>query len=306
MSKIYDGIMGLVVADALGVPVEFKKRDTYEVTDMIGYGTYNQPPGTWSDDSSMTLATVESIGRLGKIDPVDIMDNFSMWIEQAAFTPHDEVFDVGGATRRAISRYNSGTPISACGGKSKMDNGNGALMRILPVALAADKDSVDKMVVVKSVAGLTHNHPISHIACFIYSFMVQNLMNGIDKREALSNAIQVVGELYGCSEAWQEYRFLSEIGKYDVDEIRSSGYVVDTLEAAIWCLLNSCNYKDCVLLAVNLGEDTDTVAAVAGGLAGILYGCGGENGIPDEWISQIARKDWIKELCDTFENKLSK
>lgn len=306
MSKIYDGIMGLVVADALGVPVEFKKRDTYEVTDMIGYGTYNQPPGTWSDDSSMTLATVESIGRLGKIDPVDIMDNFSMWIEQAAFTPHDEVFDVGGATRRAISRYNSGTPISACGGKSKMDNGNGALMRILPVALAADKDSVDKMVVVKSVAGLTHNHPISHIACFIYSFMVQNLMNGIDKREALSNAIQVVGELYGCSEAWQEYRFLSEIGKYDVDEIRSSGYVVDTLEAAIWCLLNSCNYKDCVLLAVNLGEDTDTVAAVAGGLAGILYSCGGENGIPNEWISQIARKDWIKELCDTFENKLSK
>ena len=306
-NKFYNGIIGLVVADAVGVPVEFRDRDTYEVTEMRGYGTYNQPPGTWSDDSSMTLATVESIGRLEKIDPVDIMNNFVMWLEHAAFTPHDEVFDVGGATRRAISRYNNGTPIFHCGGKSRMDNGNGALMRILPVAMAAKAEKPDKKILtVKCIAGLTHDHPISHIACFIYSFMVENLMNGVDKREALSNAIQVVGKLYNCSEAWQEYRFLPEIGKYDRDEIKSSGYVVDTLEAAIWCLMNSSSYKDCILLAVNLGGDTDTVAAVAGGLAGILYGCGGESGVPDEWIAQVARKDWIKGLCDEFENKLSK
>ena len=99
MSEIYDAIMGLVVGDALGVPVEFKQRDTYEVTDMIGYGTYNQPPGTWSDDSSMTLATLESIGRLGKINPADIMHNFYRWFEHADFTPWDEVFDVGAGTQ---------------------------------------------------------------------------------------------------------------------------------------------------------------------------------------------------------------
>ena len=306
MSKIYNAIMGLVVADAVGVPVEFRDRDTYELNDMVGFGTYNQPPGTWSDDSSMILATVESIGRLGKIDPIDITDNFVMWLEHAAFTPHDKVFDVGGSTRRAITRYSNGTSIFYCGGKSRMDNGNGALMRILPVALAAAEKPDKKILTVKCIAGLTHDHPISHIACCIYSFMVENLMNGVDKRKALSNAIQVVGGLYNNTEAWQEYRFLSEIGKYDRDEIKSSGYVVDTLEAAIWCLMNSCSYKDCILLAVNLGSDTDTVAAVAGGLAGILYGCGGESGIPDEWISQIARKDWIKGLCDEFENKLSK
>lgn len=99
-----------------------------------------------------------------------------------------------------------------------------------------------------------------------------------------------------------EFRFVAEIDKFDRDEIKSSGYVVDTLEAAVWCFLNSCSYRECVLLAVNLGSDTDTVAAVAGGLAGIYYGCGGKNGIPDEWIAQIPRKDWIKGLCDKFEN----
>lgn len=298
MKKLYDGIIGLVVGDALGVPVEFKGRDTYNVTDMIGYGTYNQPPGTWSDDSSMTLATLESIVRMGAIDAADIMNNFYEWLQNGKFTPHNEVFDVGGATRRAVVRYANGTDPAKCGGKTRMDNGNGALMRILPVAILAETDSHDKMVTVKSIAGLTHNHPISHIACFIYAFVVENLMNGADKRSALSNAIQVVGGLYGETEVWQEFRYVAEIDKFDRDEIKSSGYVVDTLEAALWCFLNTTNYRDCVLLAVNLGEDTDTVAAVAGGLAGIYYDCGGENGVPDEWISQIARKDWIKGLCD--------
>lgn len=126
--------MGLVVGDALGVPVEFKERDTFKVTDMIGYGTYNQPPGTWSDDSSMTLATVESIGRLGRIDPTDIMENFAKWAVKADFTPYNDVFDMGGATCRAIQRYMKGTDVSECGGCTHMDNGNGALMRILPLA----------------------------------------------------------------------------------------------------------------------------------------------------------------------------
>ena len=132
--KIYDGIMGLVVADAVGVPFEFKKRDTFKADKMTGYGTYNQPPGTWSDDSSLTLATVASMGRTGKIDPADIMDNFFMWLDDGAYTPYGKVFDVGGSTRKAISRYANGIEPLNCGGKTRMDNGNGALMRILPLA----------------------------------------------------------------------------------------------------------------------------------------------------------------------------
>lgn len=280
--------MGLVVGDALGVPVEFKQRDTYEVTDMIGYGTYNQPPGTWSDDSSMTLATLESIGRLGKIDPADIMGNFFRWFEHADFTPWGEVFDIGAGTQRAISRYAKGIPVSGCGGDSIRDNGNGSLMRILPLAFVphTERDVFD-------ISALTHAHPISQIACLLYISMADHLLAGDSKEKAVAKGIQVI--------APEEYARLPNIHQCRRNEIKSTGYVVDTLEAVLWCLLNTDNYRDCVLTAVNLGDDTDTVAAIAGGLAGVLYGVGGEKGIPEEWIAQIARRDWIGQLCERVE-----
>ncbi|MCD8089935.1 MAG: ADP-ribosylglycohydrolase family protein [Clostridiales bacterium] len=284
MSKIYDGIMGLVVGDALGVPVEFKQRDTFKVTDMVGYGTYNQPPGTWSDDSSMTLATVESIGRLGRIDVDDIMKNFSNWYYQGDFTPYGEVFDVGNATAKAIQRYNRGVKPLECGGKSIFDNGNGALMRILPLAFVSGITQEE----IINVAHLTHAHEISTDACLLYTTIAQAVINwdGNPKRTLKLS---------------ENFSRVDHIMDFSRDEIKSTGYVVDTLEAALWCLYNTDNYKDCVLTAVNLGDDTDTVAAVVGGLAGIFYGCGGEKGIPEEWISQIARKEWIKELCEKLQ-----
>lgn len=294
MNKIYDGVMGLVVGDALGVPVEFKKRDTYKVTDMIGFGTYNQPPGTWSDDSSMTLATLESMSKLEKIDPADIMQNFFYWLNDAKFTPYGEVFDVGGATRRAIVRYANGTDPLKCGGKTRMDNGNGALMRILPVAMLEPET-------VGQVAKLTHAHFISDFACSIYAEIVSNLMNGTEKEEAVFSVIQKFKDKIESVSMLTDFGRLLDIEWLERTFVRSSGYVVDTLEAALWCFLTTNNYRNCVLTAVNLGEDTDTIAAIAGGLAGIHYGCSGESGVPDEWIAQIPRKDWIKELCDTFE-----
>lgn len=299
MSKFYNGIMGLVVGDALGVPVEFRKRDTYEVTDMIGFGTYNQKPGTWSDDSSLTLATVESMGRMGKVDPMDIMKNFLDWLEDGWFTPYGDVFDVGGATRRAITRFSKGTKPLDCGGKTRMDNGNGALMRILPVAMLPDNG--DKQAKIQNVAHLTHAHFISDFACMIYTAIVENLMKGSP------NDVAVLAGIQRYKEQLDNVSMLSEFGKLEQIEwlertfVKSSGYVVDTLEAALWCFLNTETYRDCVLAAVNLGEDTDTVAAVAGGLAGIYYGTGGEAGIPENWIEQIARKDWIKEICDAVQ-----
>lgn len=292
MNKIYDGIMGLVVGDALGVPVEFKKRDTFHVTDMIGYGTYNQPPGTWSDDSSMTLATLESIGQFKRIDPLGIMNNFYAWLYYAEFTPYGKVFDVGGGTRRAIARYASGKPLNDCGGRTRMDNGNGSLMRILPLAFipCSMKD-------INTISGLTHNHDIAKRACRLYLIVAEQILK----------SGKVPRWMYTDTDIWTgDFSRVREIWKLNREEIRSSGYVVDTLEAALWCLYHSNTYRDCVLMAVNLGEDTDTVAAVAGGLAGLVYGVGGESGIPEEWISQIARKDWIKGLCDAVESSLSK
>lgn len=300
MNKFYNGIIGLVVGDALGVPVEFKRRDTFTVTDMRGYGTYNQPPGTWSDDSSLTLATLDSMVKLGKVDPADIMQNFFYWLDDGMFTPYGKVFDVGGGTRRAITRFANGKDAEKCGGKTRMNNGNGALMRILPVAMLPD--STEKEIL--SVAHLTHAHFISDFACLIYAEIVKNLMNGMDKEAAVFIGIEKFKDKIENVSMLIEFNRLPNIQTLQREEIRSSGYVVDTLEAAIWCFLTTNTYRDCVLAAVNLGEDTDTVAAVAGGLAGIYYGCGGESGVPDEWITQIPRRDWIKALCSeiVFEN----
>lgn len=290
MNKFYNGIMGLVVGDALGVPVEFRKRDTYEVTDMIGFGTYNQKPGTWSDDSSLTLATIESIGRMGKIDPVDIMKNFLDWLEEGWFTPYGEVFDVGSTTRAAIQRFKNGIEPVNCGGKTIYDNGNGSLMRILPFAFVPHTWAD-----VLHASALTHGHILSILGCEIYVAYAEMIIAEKDKHEALTDAMKEIPFAY-------DFRELDKIGSRKRNEIKSSGYVVDTLEAALWCFLNTETYKDCVLTAVNLGEDTDTVAAVAGGLAGIYYGKGGEVGIPEIWIDKIARKDWIKEICDKIES----
>lgn len=295
MNKIYNGIIGLVVGDALGVPVEFKKRDTYKVEDMTGYGTYNQPPGTWSDDSSMTLATLESIARMGMIDSADIMNNFYEWLKNAEFTPWGKVFDVGGATMREITRYANGLKPSKCGGKTRMDNGNGALMRILPVAMLSN--GTFDQVKILNIAHLTHAHFISDFACLVYAAIVKNLMNGMPKEEAVASGIQELQHNIEEFSMLNEYSRLPNIQQLQREEIRSSGYVVDTLEAALWCFLNTNSYRECILTAVNLGEDTDTVAAVAGGLAGIHYGCGGESGVPDEWIAQIPRREWIEDLC---------
>lgn len=290
MGKIYDGIIGLVVGDALGVPVEFRRRDTYKVSDMIGYGTYNQPPGTWSDDSSLTLATLESIARLGRVEPEDIMQNFAKWYFEAEFTPYGEVFDVGNTTREAILNYQMGMPIDSCGGTDFRDNGNGALMRILPVALVSHS-SAD----VRQVAGLTHNHPISNSACGIYVEIAEMLLTGASKVKVM----QTIKDNASC--LLPEFKRFAELDNLSREQIKSTGYVVDTLEAALWCWLHTDNYRDCVLAAVNLGDDTDTVAAVAGGLAGIYYGCGGERGVPAEWIAQIARHQWIEELLEAVE-----
>ena len=294
--KVYDGIIGLVVGDALGVPFEFKKRDTFKAEKMTGYGTYNQPPGTWSDDSSLTLATVASIGGTGKIDLADIMDNFIMWLNDGAYTPYGSVFDVGRSTRKAIFRYASGVEPLKCGGQTYMDNGNGALMRILPLAFIPHTTQD-----ILNVSKLTHAHEISQTACSLYIYIAGKLIEGTSIKEAICSLayLQPVMQM-------EEFKRIAYIGELNRDEIRSSGYVVDTLEAALWCLWVTNTYKDCVLTAVNLGVDTDTVAAVAGGLAGIVYGCGGKNGIPTRWINQIARKEWIQSLCDNFESKFSR
>lgn len=291
MSKVYDGLIGLAVGDALGVPFEFKERDTFFADGMWGNGTHNQPIGTWSDDTSMTIATMEAIITKKRIDLETIMNNFVEWYYNAKFTAYDNRFDCGNTTAQAILNYNSRHKnVDNCGIDSEYANGNGSLMRILPLAYIDCGDYyIDK------VSALTHAHYIARNGCAVYVYIARALLNGIDKREA----VQTVYKLGNV-----DYRRLGKIESYERDFIKSSGYVIDTLEAAVWCLLTTDNYKDCILKAVNLGEDTDTVAAVVGGLAGILYGVGGEKGVPEEWIAQLAKKDYFEDLAKRFEEVL--
>lgn len=289
--KVYSAIMGLVVGDALGVPYEFRQRDTFKAEGMTGYGTHNQPAGTWSDDSSMTLATLGSLVHCGEIKPGDIMERFAHWLEYRAYTARGEVFDIGGTTHSAILRYLAGVPLHKCGSTDEHSNGNGALMRILPLAFVPH--TLNEL---HTVAGLTHAHEISRHACQYYAAIAKALLNGLSK----ARIFEIVQEI-GLPQPFDRLGKLIELSR---DEIKSSGYVVDTLEAALWCLLKTDNYRDCVLTAVNLGDDTDTVAAVAGGLAGILYGVGGEKGIPEEWIEQVAKHEEIKQLCEGFAGRM--
>ena len=267
--RLKSAIYGFAVADALGVPYEFRQRGTFECTDMIGYGTWHQPKGTWSDDTSMTLATCKSIKVNKKIVLEDILERFKQWYRKGDYTAHNEMFDIGGTTRRALI---SGEP-----GRDIISNGNGSLMRILPLAFI---DCTNEEI--KAVSSLTHAHELSKTACVIYVTIAKRMLQGYDIKAILLNL-----NIY-----LKEFSRLPFIYTYTKDEIKSSGYVVDTLEAALWCLTTTYSYKECVLKAVNLGEDTDTVAAIAGGLAGIKYGY---DAIPKEWIDKLANKELIEK-----------
>jgi len=316
-NHVLDGIMGLCVADALGVPVEFNSRERLKidpVTDMRAYGSHNQPSGTWSDDTSMTLCLLDSLPD--GLDYKDIMGKYKSWLIDGEYTPHGEVFDVGITTRQAIMRFMSGLEPLHCGGVGERDNGNGSLMRILPLLFyirslyGNDFQEVDEaMEIIHEVSALTHAHKRSQIACGIYLSVASMLIGDMDISTAVEVGIYKAFEFYkgkpGYKTELNQYSRLlaKDFRETNEAEIRSSGYVVDTLEAAIWCLTNTKSYKDCVLMAVNLGDDTDTVAAVAGGLAGLYYGSGD---IPIEWAAKIVRKDYIEELSDKLNYSLTK
>ena len=304
IKTVKGAIFGLAVADALGVPVEFESREKLRenpVDKMLGFGSHDVPKGTWSDDTSMTLCTLHSIAKKGKIDLEDNILEFSKWAEDGYMTPHGEMFDIGRTTLTSLRNYWNCKNVYNCGGKSEYDNGNGSLMRIIPVSLfnylknLSQKESIQN---IHEVSALTHAHERSLIACGIYDFIVQELIKGSEK-SSVKIALKKAEKYYADYQEIKHYKKLfDEKFKYtDINLIKSSGYVVDTLEAAIWCLLNTDCYKDCVLKAVNLGEDTDTVAAVAGGLAGILYGY---DNIPKEWTDTLVKNDMISKLCDEF------
>lgn len=318
-----DGLWGLMVGDALGVPAEFKDREMLRrmpVVMMSGFGTHWQEAGTWSDDTSMTLATMDSL--CSGLDYENILKRFKDWLfYNKEYTPHGDVFDVGGVCRRAIKNYTMGFDVLECGINEENSNGNGSLMRILPVVLFVLKDgkalNENTLEVIHNVSKLTHSHPISLTGCGIYAFLVEELLKAepeADVCEILQKGIDRAfftyenGEDAYLTASLRQYRRMGKLHEFrqlEENEIQSTGFVVHTLEAAVWCLLTTNSFRECVLKAVNLGSDTDTVAAVAGSLAGYVYGQGGDDGIPIEWIRQLSRFEWLEGKVENFYNTLN-
>jgi len=308
MNKAKDILFGVCVADALGVPVEFSSRAqriSDPVVDMREYGTYNQPKGTWSDDSSMTFCIADVL--CGEFSLEKIAHNFAAWANDNLWSPHGYLFDIGNSTRRAIDKITAGLPLSQTGGTELHSNGNGSLMRTSPLALyVKDMPIKERWEIVRKVSAITHAHYYSTIGCFYYIEFMLQLMEGYDKWTAYDNLRITIPEFFLKYKTpienllFLERLLFSNIADIPEKEINSEGFVTDTLEASIWCLLTTDTYKDAVLKAVNLGSDTDTTGAVTGGLAGLYYGY---DSIPSEWIEVIARKDDIGELADMLNKK---
>lgn len=261
-------VYGAIIGDALGVPFEFCERGTFRCIGMTGYGTHNQPSGTWSDDSSMLLATCSSLKEnKGRIDIEDIRYRFNRWLMDGSYTPFGEVFDVGETTKRALFKGKGET--------GERSNGNGSLMRILPLAFTNCSDEE-----VRAVSAITHAHWISQEACVIYVNMIRECLRG-----------RKLADVVHSLSLPMPFQRISTIDTLDENEIRSSGYVVDTLEAAVWCTLTTDTFKDCLLKAVNLGDDTDTVASIAGGLAAAC--CYTYSDIPNDWVDSLQNRELI-------------
>ena len=308
------GLLGMAVADAIGVPVEFQSRrelDANPVTDIRGYGTYNQPPGYFSDDSSLAFGLAESLAT-GKWDLQDQANRLINYKAHGYWTPNNEIFDIGMTTARAIDyllqliRAGHWDQLPYLRRRATVsDNGNGALMRIFPLwALLRHLPEEEWLEYIWQHSALTHGHVRSAFCCLLYLKFCAGITAGLDLQEALREARRLLLSEMGKQQVpTEEYDALETLMKADFSkvarsQVQGSGYVVQALEAALWSLFHAQDYRSAVLNAVNLGEDTDTTACIAGAPAALLYG---EASIPGNWLAALARREEIIGLAGRLE-----
>ena len=310
-NDMLNGMLGLVTGDALGSPVQFMSKEAIRrrgrIEEMEPCPGFGMPAGAWTDDSSMALAALASQKEKGRIDLQDIMVRLEGWLYHNEYTSCGVTFDVGYTCATAIQNFTRGKSPEKCGLTGEYANGNGALMRILPTCIFCARlerqgtlTEAEAVAAVESVAALTHNHHRTNMACGLYYFMTRKLMETEGElpqllREALNEGFAFYDQRDGDREPeLNPLRDLDTLAARPENSIPDSGYVVHTLLAAVWGLLNSDSYRSALLKVVNLGEDTDTVGAVCGGLAGLYYG---KDAIPEAWLREVKRLSWIEELC---------
>jgi ADP-ribosyl-[dinitrogen reductase] hydrolase len=277
-------LMGLMVGDALGVPLEFSPRDQSVVTEMIGGGPFGLEPGRWTDDTSMACCLAYSLLKCHGFDARHQMECYSLWYRYGAFEPSGKCFDIGIATREALEKFlATGNPYS--GSADPRTAGNGSLMRLAPVVLYYFGDFESTVRFAAESSKLTHQAPEAVDACRYFAALLYGALKGETKDDLLRDLYTPVRGFWDKSPLSPAIELIAR-GSYrnkSRDQISSSGYVVDTLEAALWAFHRNSDCRSSLLAAVNLAGDSDTIGAVCGQLVGAFYG---ETGIPWEWIKK--------------------
>lgn len=308
-------LFGLVIGDALGVPVEFIKRDVLSQDPVKDFQTYkgpegykghNQPPSTFSDDSSLTFCLAESL--CNGYDVNDIGKRFVKYFFDGYWTAGGQVFGVGKSTEDSITRLRDGVPPAQSGNYDESCSGNGSLMRILPLLFYIRDFEIEKRYEInREVASITHGSMQTILPCFYYLEFALELLNGSGKQKAYANVAKTVSKfIAGLSLSPQDDEVLAPLLREDItqrsmESIQTTHQAVLTIQAAMYCFMKTDNYCDAVLMAVNMGDDTDTTAAVTGGLAGLYYGI---NAIPDKWKASVQRSSDISDLCYRLSNAM--
>jgi len=285
-SRALGCLFGSAVGDAVGITLEFSRRDsTPPLTDLVGGGPFHLQAGQWTDDTAMALALGESLCECGGLDLPDVMARFIAWYQHGHYSCTGHCFDIGLTTRQALDRFlKTGHP--EAGSVSPRAAGNGSLMRLAPIPIFYHADLSAGIEAARRQSQTTHGAAEPVDACAAYAELLIRAINGASKAEVLACVIAdlapAIAAIIGGS--WRDK---------SRDQISSSGYVVHSLEAALWCVGRSSSFREAVLLAANLGDDADTVAAITGQLAGALWGV---DGIPADWRAKLAWRERIESL----------
>jgi ADP-ribosyl-[dinitrogen reductase] hydrolase len=286
-------LLGLAAGDAVGTSVEFMPRGSFKpLTDMTGGGSFHLKPGQWTDDTSMTLCLASSLVENGGFDARDQMERYWDWYRNGTYSSNGRCFDIGNTVRQALHRYkDTGDPFS--GSTDPYSAGNGSIMRLAPVVMAYYPHQLKIWHYAAESSRTTHGALECVDACRLLGDILYMALSGASKVETLlSTGLQRLQSEKLQNIARGDYRDKPE------ETIRGTGYVVEALEAALWCFWMTDSFESAILTAANLGDDADTTAAICGQVAGAFYG---EGGIPQRWLEKLAMREEIRELADRLE-----
>jgi ADP-ribosyl-[dinitrogen reductase] hydrolase len=288
-------LLGLAIGDAVGTTVEFAPRGSFApLIDMVGGGPFGLRPGEWTDDTSMALCLATSLVECGGFDPVDQMQRYCRWRDEGYLSSNGRCFDIGNTVSAGLDRF-SRTGNAFAGSRDPSSAGNGSIMRLAPVPIAYHRDEADVVHFCEESSRTTHGAEECVVACRLLGVALCRLLAGEGRDVLRCLPLERTMSEPLASIARGDY------ASKDRASIRSSGYVVHTLEAALWAFNATSSFEDAVLCAANLGEDADTVAAVCGQIAGAHYGL---SGIPASWRERVACRDEILELADRLRTSM--